>query len=329
MMSDVQPRRLLRALGLDPREVRLLDVLRVPSTGRELRRGFVTSSRLHSPVAQSEALLPELEGWRGARLSISEPGVIELESPFAPVATSGAVRMVGADRWSLDGRYAPAGAVFGRYAVLVLATGLRVCRIDFASGQRSLERDPIIAEVLGARVAPKWLLIAAEDLLDEPGTYPAATAAGLLGRFWTPPRDATAAIEELLAGEGPALAAQRWFAALPERKQRQAEDSACTDAERLQGDLGRLERMATRSDDAVRPQLERWALGRDDLECFAFLYGQEREGTDVALALRSLDSAARSYLSLFALAASDEPRLAMVARDEPDLWWGQLAAARH
>jgi hypothetical protein len=154
---------------------------------------------------------------------------------------------------------------------------------------------------------------------------------GLIGRLWTPVAGGSqskAALDDLLAGRGPAHAARAWFAALDEPTRRGVDRLAAGEADRFALRLDELPGLgnepADRESDARA--VHALLLSRDDLACLAFLVDGAVTSPHLFVELARVDELAEaqgSYLAAFSFA--DDPRLDAVSWLEPASWWGASA----
>jgi hypothetical protein len=186
--------------------------------------------------------------------------------------------------------------------------------------------DLNVDELISGVTAEPWMTSAAKALAAKPLTRDRAAAAGLLGRYWSPPRVAghpRDLLAELKAvDQGPLGKADAWARRLTSAQLDQAEREAIQTSNSLDIGLLDLERtLADNGPDAGAAGLA-WLIQRDDLECVSRLLGRLGKGQGLRAALARLDEVAAARHSMWAdVTLPENPRSAAWARDVTGSWW--------
>jgi hypothetical protein len=176
---------------------------------------------------------------------------------------------------------------------------------------------------------PRWLEDTARRLAASASSFDRAAAAGLVVRLWHAQGTERArdSLRRLMAGEPtPWSVPHTWFAGLGAEVHAAVERWAHARLHDLLEELPEIAEGAVAGDGTARGRLLGWLHVRDDLESVARLLG-ELGWFRVAKELRCLDeeAAVRGTAWLF-VEAFDDARLFAAGADDPDCWWGSLAA---
>lgn len=191
--------------------------------------------------------------------------------------------------------------------------------------------DEVTAAMLGAQQAGQtpWMAEAIERLLVQPTPTDAAMAFGLVARLAPP--TAGASIDALAAAPPTWRAGVDWLATQQPATIARIERDLLRRAATITDDLDRI--VDDLAVEAPREQLEAvavaWLHRRDDLESAALLLDRLGRGEKVRAALAQVDAAVRAHGTALSEIGplSDDERLAAVAWQEPDAWWGLFALA--
>jgi hypothetical protein len=194
-------------------------------------------------------------------------------------------------------------------------------------GQVPIEAPAAGALIFDGRLEP-WLAAQFEQRSRSISPVERVGAVGLIGRLWTPPKETDRDVAEraVLDGDGPARRALRWFGMLDAPTRSRVATEALVRADALAEELPDLSAEVVSDPHAARPELLRWLLRRDDLECVAFLFRGCDPSSPLLPALDALDRAAAAYHSMWSFVDGfDDERLRAVAWQQPQHWWGDLA----
>ena len=344
----------LLALGIAPRDFEVLATVAARDvTAHAGRRGpfdgLPTWKFARNGIQLIEQRLPALmRRAAGLFASVEKPGLYAVES-FAPaLRTLGSVEVLERGRWCLDSTRGPAAIAFDSFVALAGGPELWIGCLPIREPRSASPGPPSppdkgrgLDALFAHRPAEDWLIGYARALFNERHRYSQALAVGLMGRLWSPPHSSLGRasrpdggapddFEELIARPPPSAVARSWYEQLDKSIQCAAEDEACDLADDLRPALYELTALASLPDGErlLRAAL-RWATVRDDLECLAFLLGRKRRGTKLQGSLEHLDRETANHLSIFSgQDLCKDPRLRTVSWQEPDQWWGRLAAPK-
>jgi hypothetical protein len=198
--------------------------------------------------------------------------------------------------------------------------------------QAPLEVTPPGVDELAAGVAlPGWLRNQARDLLEIAAPRARIAGVGLLLRLWTP--DNAGAVRERLSHDllegtgGPAPVVERWAARVDPAVWPRVERAALEEVDRLIGDLDVLKSTLVDRPGIAAASALAWIYRRDDLESIAAVLRLVASADLLHDALGRLDDAAAARHSIWSLCPRlDDERLRAVYWQEPEAWWGGLAA---
>lgn len=179
---------------------------------------------------------------------------------------------------------------------------------------------PPIARWSEGAAVQDWLRDACEQLLASPWALDHLTAAGLLGRLWTPSDPEVRRRAILGTFTPPGHHARTWLVALPAAALDAAERAAMREAERIE------ERIDAPGDAAETLSL---ALRRDDLESVRAALALADHGTRLGERLRALDTHGRASWSMHPVddRVRESERLRCVRWSAPDSWWSRFVEA--
>ena len=353
MKSSFRDQSLL-ALGIAPRDFEVLATLSARDVIAHAGRrgpfdGLPTWKVASNGIQLIEQRLPALmRRAAGLFASAEKSGLYAIES-FAPaLRTLGSVEVLERGRWCLDSTRGPAAIAFDSFVALADGPELWIGCLRIRDSRSASPGPPgppdqgrELDALFGKRPAEDWLIGYGRALFSERNRYSQVVAVGLLGRLWSPPSSSSGRVspprgsaldyfEEAIEGQSPSAAARGWYQQLDKGIQCAAEDEACDLADDLRPALHELTALASLPDGERLPRAAlRWVTVRDDLESFAFLLGRQRRGTKLQGSLERLDREAANHLSIFSgLDLCKDPRLRTVSWQEPDQWWGRLAAPK-
>jgi hypothetical protein len=331
-MSDRPSRALLDALGLDGKAFTSRPIA-LPQP--DVALGLSVSPRVDAGALLQQPRTP-LQGLSGSlRVEAAvDPLLLLIESEAIPVKSTPLVSRRAEGLWILDLREAgKGGVVFEDGSGLAVENGSAfefIARSPMASAlDRLFESEPrpvtlSIDALLGRWQLPGWLRDQARKLAASPDPLLCAAGAGLVARFWRPPK--VDFIDALRAEDNPARTALRWYRALEPDLRERIETQAQQETWELNADLELLPAVLDREN----PNTFVWALAsrRDQLESISVLCGDDPGGDKVRAALEALDKRAAEWNSLWSShLCPDDPLFAEVAAQTPEAWWGSLAAS--
>jgi hypothetical protein len=273
---------------------------------------------------------------------VQDPALVFIELPPELVSTRhvGPCRALDARSLAVDGHDGRCLVLLetGTVAVLLSVEGSHIdAQLVVAPAARqaftpSPDAAPLPAldvdSVLGGVSTEPWLRAQAEALAAMQG-HPRVAAAGMLGRFWRPPRatprDVLAEVAAMEAG--PLGRADAWLKALSPAQRDGVESDAIQAALGLDVALGTVE---AQLDDPEGPRLGlEWLLHRDDLESTARQLERLGMGVGLRETLHRLDQAAAARHSMWAgVLLPEHPREEVWARDSSSPWWTLLGGDR-
>ena len=190
---------------------------------------------------------------------------------------------------------------------------------------------PSLADLPGAADQEAWLRDAVADKLASDRYADRVIGIGLIARLWTPvgSDEAERSLRALLDGEAatPAMAARRWAQDLDRETCEELGQHGIEAARSLRARLdGSGEAIAAAVAEAFVLGL---VLQRDDLESLATVLRFAGASSHLDAALDQLDRSAVTHLTALSsvVGLGEDDRLRAVAWQEPDAWWGGLAAA--
>lgn len=327
--------RLLAELGIDvaaspTEEIEL-------SSPAMVARGLVASSAVEAARAfdsapARELALASLGGRARVQSSLVDSSLLRVETRSTITRRRGDVTEQSTGLWLINATQAGAGLVFDGEVGLLVEAG-RVFVFPTASGAPRLEPLELEADILprasleellhGCAVQG-WLTAAVRAHLETASPYLRAAGVGLLGRFWTLPRETEGAIRAL-SGPNPMRAARSWYRSLAAPARAVIETEALSDAAGLAREL---ESISSLLEDpcTLEAAAHTAALRRDDLHSLVFLARPDLRSPALDELLGAIDESAATWNSLWpSLSLPPDARLAAVSEEEPELWWGQLA----
>jgi hypothetical protein len=282
----------------------------------------------------------------GVRRCKADPALFLVAHRKLGLRTFGPAHRLGGEGTVLDARVGIAAirpAVVPRAAgVVLLFEGAALFLLEWtdAAGQgpwgpvahagRPPPSRSVVDRILAQDSCEDWLGAQARRLADSPHALERAAAVGLVGRLWMPSRDSDrrSVVEALMGGaEHPPGRARGLAAGLDSGAWAELEQSAVRAASRLRAAVGRFPDAEFGAAEGVPMQLRRLAHERDDLESVAFVLGVAGGGTVLREVLDEVDREVANRLLGYTLLTvlGDDDRLAAVAWQEPDAWWGALA----
>lgn len=199
---------------------------------------------------------------------------------------------------------------------------------DWLPGEVVVE-PPAPSKLTGGLAIEPWLVSAVHERMDSHCPFDKAVSVGLMGRLWRPVsrQDAASARELSLAGTGPGQSGLAWWRSLADRDREAIVRDGLLRADDLADALEHLSSSVADDPQKARPKLIHWLHERDDLACLAFLARGTPSNDVIEVALGRLDETASTHHSIWSFVAGfDDDRLRAVASEDPDSWWGQLAA---
>jgi hypothetical protein len=343
------PNELLLALGLAPADVEPLASAAPPSdqTGYGLAPGAaaavgideIAHSAWFSP-ANLELAAPELESVRYWDL---DPRVVALEASHEAVLKSEGDVLLDEGRVVLDGRARGCAVrlatAAGELVVTNVAGRILVLRVLSSSMTRERaelaprEDEPVSAvpspeHLLDGLGCAAWLLEATKALALSSRLADRVAALGLLGRAWSPPDAAARAAFARGDLVVPIVRVRAWAETLAEPTLDSLTTIALRDAEDWQRALESELLSLVADPEAGAPLAVLLLHRRDNLESIAWVLDSVGRGDRLRLQLDELDARSRTHASALRAAgevlAADE-RLASLAWQAPEFWWGQLA----
>ncbi len=290
-------------------------------------RDYPSSREINLASASADLGGIEVHAWD------KDPDIIFVTARHGQVKAWGPHQTLSSRELVIDTRRQPAAArvtTFDYDLVIIKNPGEPVSwGRPVATAEVKVDLDALLRDV----TCQPWLLEEAKAFAEAQSPINSATAAGLIGRLWSAPENQVQLpsfkTDTQEQNNSPRQRAIQWFMALDASSRTAVEKSAEVEAMALEEQLPALCNAVSAPGPAAVERAQAWLLQRDDLESVAWLLRQAGIGLQLSPMLAHLDLRAAVSVTAFAKSTSlsSIPRLAAVARQEPECWWGRLAGA--